>query len=133
MKPHRIELGEIYDGWDRQWVEIKPWMSFAASARIEAKRFAASGIGGVEDIRANREDAQISVGVEASPAEYAAELIDQQVLDWHVMGYDDQQLPRGRVGVLSDMAPVDVIDVIIQKMEEYYKALRPNLNGVPSA
>ena len=31
---HTIDLGELWDGWEGQWVKIKPWMSYASEKRI---------------------------------------------------------------------------------------------------
>lgn len=124
MKPHRIELGDFHEGWAGQWVNVKPWMSFAASAKIDASRFDRSVVGKADDFA---DDNDVAVNVKVNTVEYSAILIDLQVLDWNVLGYDGEPLPAGRAGVLSDLAPVDVIDVVVAQMSDYYEAQRPNL------
>ena len=126
MSKHRIELGELHDSWQGQWVDIKPWMSYSASALIEASQFHTPVVGSVEYFSNVSDGGEVKIDVEATPVAYASAMISQQVVDWHVLGYDGEALPLGRPGVVSDMAPIDVIDVIVEQMKAYYDAQRPN-------
>lgn len=133
MKPHRIELKEFHESWDGQWVEIKPWMSFASSARLEVVKTSTPVIGDMETFAGIGDGAEMKIDVTINAAEYAATMIDLQVLRWHVVGHDGEPLPDGRMGVLSDVAPIDVIDVIVEEMDKFYTGLRPNFKSARSA
>ena len=130
--PHRIELGDFYEGWRGQWVEIKPWMSFAAAGQIEASRFEAPVEATAEGLQNAMAGGEMRIGFAPTPVKYAATLLGLQVLRWNVLGYDGEPLPVGRPGVMSDLAPIDVIDVIVAEADKFYAALRPNLPSAES-
>ena len=75
MNPHRIDLVEFHVSWADQWVEIKPWMSFAASARIKACQFDTPLIGNMESFRDVGAGGDLKIDVAVNAVAYAAEMI----------------------------------------------------------
>ena len=114
-EPHVIQMGDIWEGWDGQWVRIKPWMSYADDQLIEAA--------GVQASMASAKDSAITIGVRS--VEAAVAWVELQVEDWNLLDYEGQPIERSRAGIESKSTPPDLIDQAIGAISDYYEALRP--------
>ena len=111
---HTIELGELWDGWDGQWVKIKPWKFYAARERINASALDITKAGKDDPMAVSRNVLAVTIAY-----------VEEQVIEWNLIGYDGDPLPQGRAGVLSEAAPPDLIDYVIDEAETFYEAQRP--------
>ena len=117
---HTIELGELWDGWDGQWVKIKPWMSFASEKRIAHGAVSAS-----HSLQPDDDDKKLEFIVDSLRVTIA--YVQEQIVEWNLLGYDGEPLPQGRAGVMSDVAPPRLIDAVIDAAGDFYEAQSPPL------
>ena len=127
---HTIDLGEWSDDWAGQVVVIRPYLSYAASQRIETARVQMQTE--VTGNRAQRRavaasDSNMQVTATITSMDYATAVVDTCVLSWTLIGYDGQPLPQGTAGLMSDEAPSELLDVVIDAIGEFYEERRPKL------
>ena len=114
-EPHVIQMGEIWDGWDGQWIKIKPWMSYAASQAVEAAGVDASMSAGGER--------KVTLGITSVDA--AAAWVKHQVLEWHLLDHEGNEIDATPDGIAGETVPPDLIDQAIGAISDYYEAMRP--------
>lgn len=112
-EPHVIQMGDVWEEWRGQWVKVKPWMSHANAARIQAVSFAA---------RATPDSAEALAHAVTERTVLFAEL---QVLEWHLIDLNGEEIERSREGVMGDATPPDLMEQVALAIDAYYEALRP--------
>ena len=122
--PKVIDMGEWLDDWDGQTVTIKPYLSYAADRRIESARVQMQA-----EIKAGRDRSarDVTMTSEATPMDYAVAVVEECVLEWSLIGHDGKPLPCNRAGLVSESAPAELLDVVIDEVVGYYESRRPKL------
>lgn len=126
VAPHEIDMGAIWDGWAGQWARIRPYQSYAAQQRIEQAAFQAS-------MHPTAGESTPEVDVNLRQVEAAVAWVEEQVVEWHLLDYEGDELQPNRAGVTGDMTPADLIDQLIGAMSDYYEAQRPPIFRAASA
>ena len=114
MVGHRIEMGEVNPTWAGQWVDIKNWMSWSASKRIEQASYAIT-------LTRGSDKGQIAT----DPIEEGIVLIESQVLQWALTDHHDAAIPPTRAGITGDAVPSDLLDAVVEAIKGYYDVADP--------
>ena len=112
MVDHKIELGNFYDGWQGQFVKIKPYRSWAEQQVVDAAGFAANMGQGDERVYMN-----------ADPKAKGISVV-QAVTEWALTGMDGEPIPTPPDGFLSPALQPDMGNVIVDAIEDYYNSKR---------
>lgn len=118
---HTIEMGDVWEGWQGQWIKIKPYLSYAQQVTIEAKQVKTT----IQSTTTKGASEVAQAQVEASAVESMALLCEVAVVEWNLQGYDGTVLPVGRLGVISPLAPFDLLDQAYGEIRDYYDSQRP--------
>ena len=114
---HTINLSEDWEGWEGQWVKIKPHLPFAVRQKID---------GAVASAQLQlRESATQALDIDFRPHDVVIAWVEHQVVEWHILGFDGEPIPCNRDGLLGDNTPPDLVEVIIGRMSDYYDEQRP--------
>lgn len=109
---HTIELGELWEGWRGQWVKVRPRLSYARQQAMEAVL--------TEELPADHPAADVPRMVR-----FNAEVCDQAVLEWRLLGHDGEPLPQGIEGIMHDEAPPDLFAKMFRAIANFYGEQRP--------
>lgn len=120
---HTIELGKLWSEWDGQWAKIKGHRSYASAMRIEEAGMKAE----LEARRRKRgtPDKPGKMAMTMQNIETAVAWVEEQVLEWTLIGIDGEALLLGGLAIRGDNAPHDLIDQLIGEMSDFYESQRP--------
>ena len=124
--PATLNMADYSDDWADQSITLRPHLSYAADQRIETARVRMStevSSGGNK----RTTDKQMEMTAAVTPLEYAVAVVEECVLSWTLLGYSGVTLPASRVGVMSEQAPAELLDVAVDAIVEFYEARRPKL------
>ena len=115
MVDHKIELGNFYDGWQGQFVKIKPYRSWAEQQDVDGSGLAGSMSQG-DDVVAMKMDPKAK-----------GMIVVRAVAEWALTGMDGEPIPPPPDGFLSPALQPDMGNVIVDAIEDYYNSKRiPN-------
>ena len=123
-----IDLGDLADEWAGQHVTIRPHLSYAARQRVDsAASRSTAEVQPRNRAERRQRDRPVEITNEMTTLEYAVALIEEAVIDWHVLGHDGNPLPANRAGVQSPHAPALLLDTIVDEIEAHYEEQAPKL------
>lgn len=112
-RTHQIDMGEIWDGWEGQWVKVRPYRSFAASERVDASLARAEA------------QADGTVRTTADYVNRAATIVEEFVVEWNLLDYEGNPITADRAGIQHELTPSDLIEQMVVAVLDYYEAQRP--------
>ena len=121
VSEYTIDMGEIWEGWEGQWARIKPYQSYASQQRIEQAAYQGS-------MNVKERD---TMRMHIQQVEAAVAWVEEQVVEWNLLGYDGNEIQPNRAGVTGELTPPDLVDQLVGAMSDYYEAQRPPIFREP--
>lgn len=116
---HRVELGKVHPLFKGQWVEIKPFLSYAERAYLDQ-----AGLESMTVPRDGKGDASLKIDARAGSAAWFETCITGALLlpwDHEAQSFTGDPLPLGRLAIYHPSAHPDLIERTVIAVREYYE------------